>query len=52
MHTRSRSVYSNRRPTNNALLTRLWWLSVAPFGEPVVPLVYWMFAATWADMGA
>ena len=20
----------------------LWWLSVAPFGKPVVPLVYWM----------
>ena len=20
----------------------LWWLSVAPFGNPVVPLVYWM----------
>ncbi len=20
----------------------LWWLSVAPLGKPVVPLVYWM----------
>ena len=20
----------------------LWWESVAPFGKPVVPLVYWM----------
>src|SRR5438094_213974 len=24
------------------LLRMLWWLSVAPLGKPVVPLVYWM----------
>jgi len=27
------------------LLTMLWWESVAPFGEPVVPDVYWMLIA-------
>ena len=30
------------RPTKKPLLRMLWWLSVAPFGKPVVPLVYWM----------
>src|SRR5919197_521475 len=27
----------------------LWWLSVAPFGKPVVPLVYWMlmWSSNW-----
>ena len=26
----------------NPLFRMLWWDSVAPFGNPVVPLVYWM----------
>ena len=30
------------RPTKKPLLRMLWWVSVAPFGKPVVPLVYWM----------
>ena len=28
------------------LLRMLWWLSVAPLGKPVVPLVYWMLIAS------
>ena len=24
----------------------LWWVSVAPFGKPVVPLVYWMLISS------
>ena len=27
---------------NHPLLRMLWWDSVAPLGNPVVPLVYWM----------
>ena len=33
----------------------LWWLSVAPLGKPVVPLVYWMligssnWVAAWRE---
>jgi hypothetical protein len=27
----------------------LVWLSVAPFGEPVVPLVYWMLMGSPGD---
>src|SRR6185312_17090886 len=33
-------------PEKNALLRMLRWLNVAPFGEPVVPLVNWMFTAS------
>ena len=29
-------------PMKKPLLRMLWWLSVAPFGAPVVPLVNWM----------
>ena len=29
-----------------ALLTMLWWDSVAPLGEPVVPDVYWMLTGS------
>jgi hypothetical protein len=34
-----------------ALLTMLWWDSVAPFGEPVVPDVNWMLigSSNWSD---
>ena len=28
--------------TKYPLLRMLWWVSVAPLGKPVVPLVYWM----------
>ena len=31
-------------------MTRLWWLSVAPLGYLVVPLVYWMFTGSCADI--
>ena len=31
-----------RSVTIRALLTMLWWVSVAPLGEPVVPDVNWM----------
>ena len=31
---------------NQPLFRMLWWLSVAPFGKPVVPLVYWMLIAS------
>ncbi len=41
-HTRSRSVYSSSWAMKWPLLRMLWWLSVAPLGKPVVPLVYWM----------
>ena len=42
MQNRSASVYLQPRPTKYQLLRMLWWLSVAPLGKPVVPLVYWM----------
>jgi hypothetical protein len=32
--------------TFSPLLRMLWWLSVAPLGEPVVPLVNWMLMAS------
>ena len=34
------------RPTKCPLLRILWWLRVAPLGNPVVPLVYWMLIAS------
>ena len=36
-------------PVRIALLTRLWWVSRTPFGEPVVPDVYWMFVTPELD---
>ena len=42
MQTRSSSVYEHSSPTKKPLLRMLWWESVAPFGNPVVPDVYWM----------
>jgi hypothetical protein len=30
----------------------LWWLSVAPFGNPVVPLVYWMLIGSSGSSAA
>ena len=30
----------------------LWWVSVAPFGKPVVPEVYWMLIGSSADNSA
>ncbi len=37
-----RPVYRHSSPMKKPLLRMLWWESVAPFGKPVVPLVYWM----------
>jgi hypothetical protein len=48
MQTRSASVYPQHSPTKNPLLSRLWWVSVAPFGKPVVPDVYWMLIGSSA----
>ena len=42
MQIRSACVYAQSSPTKNPLLRMLWCESVAPFGKPVVPLVYWM----------
>ena len=42
MQTRSCSVYEHSSPTKKPLLRMLWCESVAPFGKPVVPDVYWM----------
>ncbi|MNU08176.1 hypothetical protein D3C72_2540990 [compost metagenome] len=32
--------------TKRPLLTTLWWVSVAPLGLPVVPLVNWILMAS------
>ena len=42
MQTRSSSVYAHPSPMKKPLFRMLWWVSVAPLGKPVVPLVYWM----------
>jgi hypothetical protein len=42
MATRSSSVYRQYSPMKKPLFRMLWWDSVAPLGNPVVPLVYWM----------
>ncbi len=42
MHTRSRSLNRIVSPRKKPLLRMLWWVSVAPLGKPVVPLVNWM----------
>src|SRR5262249_24005313 len=42
MATRSASVYRQYSPMKKPLFRMLWWDSVAPLGNPVVPLVYWM----------
>ncbi len=34
------------------LLRMLWWDRVAPFGKPVVPLVYWMLIGSSKDRPA
>ena len=39
---RSRSVNRIASAMKKPLLRMLWWVSVAPFGKPVVPLVNWM----------
>ena len=46
MHSRSPGWKPWPRPTKNPLLRMLRWLSVAPFGNPVVPDVYWMLMAS------
>ena len=46
MHTRSSAVYWQASPMNSPLFKMLRWLSVAPLGNPVVPLVYWMLMAS------
>ena len=51
MHTRSASVYRQPSPMKKPLLRMLRWLSVAPFGNPVVPLVYWMLIGVVAVEG-
>lgn len=38
--------------TKRALLTMLTWVSVAPLGAPVVPLVNWMLIASSGDSAA
>ena len=42
MQTLSRSLYPQSSPTKYPLFKMLWCDSVAPFGKPVVPEVYWM----------
>ena len=42
MHTRSAGVYRHPSPMKKPLFRMLWCDSVAPFGNPVVPLVYWI----------
>src|SRR3954464_7168058 len=49
MQIRSASVYPHPSPTKKPLLSRLWWVSVAPLGKPVVPDVYWMLIGSSAD---
>src|ERR1700730_386128 len=46
MHTREPGSIPVASPTKNALLIRLRCDSVAPFGNPVVPLVNWIFTAS------
>ena len=36
-------------PTKKPLLRMLWWDRVAPFGNPVVPEVYWMLIGSSAE---
>ena len=48
MQIRSASVYWHSSPTKNPLLRMLWWDSVAPLGNPVVPEVYWMLIGSSA----
>ena len=36
-------------PTKNPLFKMLWWLRVAPLGNPVVPDVYWMLIGWSAE---
>ena len=45
----SSAVYWHSSPTKKPLLRMLWWDSVAPFGKPVVPEVYWMLIASSAE---
>ena len=42
MHSRSAAVKRIASVVKRALLTMLRWVSVAPLGAPVVPLVNWM----------
>ena len=42
MQTLSASEYPKISPQEKPLLRMLWCDSVAPFGVPVVPEVYWM----------
>src|SRR3954469_9866743 len=37
-------------PMKNPLFRMLWWVSVAPLGAPVVPLVNWMLigSSNWS----
>ena len=46
MHRRSFSSISMASPTWRALDSRLWWVSMAPLGLPVVPEVYWMLTTS------
>ena len=46
MHSRSSAPNFIAAVTKLALLTMLSWVSVAPFGAPVVPEVNWMLTAS------
>ena len=46
VHTLSSGVSRIASPTKRPLLRMLRWLSVAPLGAPVVPLVNWMLIAS------
>jgi hypothetical protein len=46
MHSLSPAFSRIASATKKPLLRMLWWLSVAPFGKPVVPLVNWMLIAS------
>ena len=49
MHNRSSGPKAIAWATKRALLTMLWWVRVAPFGDPVVPEVNWMLIASCGD---
>ena len=49
MHSRSSGVKPCSRVTKYPLLRMFRWVSVAPFGKPVVPDVYWMLIGSSGD---
>jgi len=46
MQSRSSWVNFIPSPMMKPLFKMLWWVRTTPFGNPVVPLVYWMLTAS------